>query len=82
MQAATGDPDEQARAEKLYREAAESSPRARARLGKWLAAKPGGTDAEHREAEQLLTRASTKARTAPWCHWWSSTCSTRRPGRT
>ncbi|WP_207887679.1 alginate biosynthesis TPR repeat lipoprotein AlgK [Pseudomonas sp. 30_B] len=57
MQTATGDPAEQARAEKLYREAAETSPRARARLGKWLAAKPGGTDAEHREAEQLLTRA-------------------------
>ncbi|MBO3274851.1 alginate biosynthesis TPR repeat lipoprotein AlgK [Pseudomonas schmalbachii] len=57
IQAANGDSAAQARAEKLYRAAAETSPRARARLGKWLAAKPGATDAEHREAEQLLSRA-------------------------
>ncbi|MCY1394505.1 Alginate biosynthesis protein AlgK [compost metagenome] len=57
IQAANGDAGAQARAEKLYRAAAESSPRARARLGKWLAVKPGATDAEHREAEQLLSRA-------------------------
>lgn len=57
MQAASGDSAAQAKAEKLYRDAAETSPRARARLGKWLAAKPGATDAEHREAEQLLNRA-------------------------
>ncbi len=41
MQAATGDPDEQARAEKLYREAAESSPRAAPVWASRLAAKPG-----------------------------------------
>ncbi|HHA3885067.1 TPA: alginate biosynthesis TPR repeat lipoprotein AlgK, partial [Pseudomonas aeruginosa] len=29
----------------------------RARLGKWLAAKPGASDAEHREAERLLSQA-------------------------
>lgn len=57
LQAANGDTTAQARAEKLYRDAAETSPRARARLGKWLAAKPGASEAEHREAEQLLTRA-------------------------
>lgn len=57
LQAANGDSAAQARAEKLYRDAAETSPRARARLGKWLAAKPGASNAEHREAEKLLTRA-------------------------
>ena len=57
MQVASGDSAQQAKAEKLYREAAQTSPRARARLGKWLAAKPGASDAEHREAERLLSQA-------------------------
>ncbi|PBD24855.1 type VI secretion system protein TssA, partial [Pseudomonas aeruginosa] len=57
QQVASGDSAQQAKAEKLYREAAQTSPRARARLGKWLAAKPGASDAEHREAERLLSQA-------------------------
>ncbi len=56
MQVASGDSAQQAKAEKLYREAAQTSPRARARLGKWLAAKPGASDAGHREAERLLSQ--------------------------
>ncbi|PXC05295.1 hypothetical protein C0043_25540, partial [Pseudomonas aeruginosa] len=53
MQVASGDSAQQAKAEKLYREAAQTSPRARARLGKWLA--PGLA------ASHLPMRARTAA---------------------
>ncbi len=44
-------------AEATYRAAADTSPRAQARLGRLLVAKPGATEAEHHEAETLLKKA-------------------------
>ncbi|KFE53919.1 alginate biosynthesis TPR repeat lipoprotein AlgK [Pseudomonas syringae] len=53
----SGDPQKIKEAEATYRAAAETSPRAQARLGRLLAAKPGATEAEHHEAEDLLKKA-------------------------
>ncbi len=50
----SGDPAQLAKAEATYRAAAPTSPRAAARLGKLLAAKPNSTEAERHEAEGLL----------------------------
>ncbi|MDF3935371.1 alginate biosynthesis protein AlgK, partial [Pseudomonas citronellolis] len=57
LQVRSGDPAALIRAEALYRQAAQSSAQGRVPLGKWLAAKPGASDAERYEAEQLLTQA-------------------------
>ncbi|PHN21133.1 alginate biosynthesis TPR repeat lipoprotein AlgK [Pseudomonas sp. ICMP 561] len=53
----SGDPQRIKEAEATYRAAAETSPRAQARLGRLLATKPGATEAEHHEAESLLKKA-------------------------
>ncbi|UVE16852.1 alginate biosynthesis TPR repeat lipoprotein AlgK [Pseudomonas sp. LS44] len=53
----SGDPAQLNKAEATYRQAAEQSPRAAARLGRLLASKPGASAAEHQEAETLLKRA-------------------------
>lgn len=53
----SGDPQRIKEAEATYRAAAETSPRAQARLGRLLASKPGATEAEHHEAEDLLKKA-------------------------
>ena len=45
------------KAEATYREAAKTSPRAQARLGRFLAAKPGASEAELHEAQALLQQA-------------------------
>ncbi|MEE1949304.1 alginate biosynthesis protein AlgK [Pseudomonas alcaligenes] len=47
----------QAQGEALYRQAAEVSPLARSKLGKWLAAKEQASVAEQQEAERLLLQA-------------------------
>lgn len=57
LQVASGDPAQLLQAEQTYRQALDSSPRAKARLGKLLAGKPGATAAEQREAERLLREA-------------------------
>nr|WP_276583780.1 alginate biosynthesis TPR repeat lipoprotein AlgK [Pseudomonas sp. RIT-PI-AD] len=57
LQVASGDPEQLREAERTYRQAADQSPRAKARLGRLLAAKPDATDAERREAAQLLEGA-------------------------
>lgn len=57
IQLQSGDPAQLAAAERTYRQAADQSLRAKARLGKLLAAKPGATRAEQLEAEQLLQTA-------------------------
>ena len=57
LQVASGDPAQLRQAEQTYRQALDSSPRAKARLGKLLAGKPGATPAEQREAERLLREA-------------------------
>ncbi|MBM7060040.1 alginate biosynthesis TPR repeat lipoprotein AlgK [Pseudomonas sp. UL073] len=54
----SGDPEALRKAEATYRQAAEESPRAAARLGRLLASKPNASDAERREAEALLKRAA------------------------
>ncbi|WP_437884141.1 alginate biosynthesis TPR repeat lipoprotein AlgK [Pseudomonas sp. LRF_L74] len=54
LQLASGTPEALAEAEKTYRLALDESPRAKARLGKLLAAKPTATSAERHEAEKLL----------------------------
>ncbi|MCB7172402.1 alginate biosynthesis protein AlgK, partial [Lactiplantibacillus plantarum] len=46
-----------AEAERIYRQALDGSPRAKARLGKLLVRKPGSTLAERREAAELLESA-------------------------
>ncbi|WP_052469229.1 SEL1-like repeat protein [Pseudomonas massiliensis] len=53
----SGDPAQLAKAEATYRAAAATSPRAAARLGKLLAAKPNSTEAERHEAEGLLKQS-------------------------
>jgi alginate biosynthesis protein AlgK len=53
----SGDPAQLAKAEAAYRAAAATSPRAAARLGKLLAAKPNSTEAERHEAEGLLKQS-------------------------
>ncbi|CAD5108484.1 alginate biosynthesis TPR repeat lipoprotein AlgK [Pseudomonas carbonaria] len=58
LQVESGDPEQMRRAEETYRQAADQSPRAAARLGRLLAGKPGASEAERREAESLLQRAN------------------------
>lgn len=58
IRAASLNPDEQAEAERIYRQAMDQSPRAQARLGKLLARKPGSTQAERQEAAELLEGAT------------------------
>ena len=57
IQVGTRDPAQIKQAEATYRAAADTSPRAQARLGRLLVAKPDSTEAEHREAEGLLKKA-------------------------
>ncbi|KFE50320.1 MULTISPECIES: alginate biosynthesis TPR repeat lipoprotein AlgK [Pseudomonas] len=57
IQVESRDPALLKQAEATYRAAAETSPRAQSRLGRLLAAKPYATEAEHKEAEQLLKKA-------------------------
>nr|P94202.2 RecName: Full=Alginate biosynthesis protein AlgK; Flags: Precursor [Azotobacter vinelandii]CAA67370.1 AlgK protein [Azotobacter vinelandii] len=57
MQLASGDPEQLRKAEQTYRMALDASPRAKARLGKLLAYKPTSSEAEKREAAQLLSDA-------------------------
>ena len=57
IQVGTRDPAQIKQAEATYRAAADTSPRAQARLGRLLVAKPGSTEAEHHEAEGLLKKA-------------------------
>lgn len=63
IQQQSSDPAQLAAAERTYRQAADQSPRARARLGKLLASKPGATRAEQLEAEQLLQSAMQSGET-------------------
>ncbi|ANY88173.1 MULTISPECIES: alginate biosynthesis TPR repeat lipoprotein AlgK [Pseudomonas] len=58
IQVATQDPAKLRAAEATYRTAAATSPRAQARLGRLLVAKPGTTQAEREEAETLLKLAA------------------------
>jgi len=58
IQVDSRDPAQMKQAEATYRTAASVSPRAQARLGRLLVAKPGATEAEHHEAETLLKKAS------------------------
>ncbi|WP_416422612.1 alginate biosynthesis TPR repeat lipoprotein AlgK [Pseudomonas sp. App30] len=57
IQVGTRDPEQLRQAEATYRAAADTSPRAQARLGRLLALKPHPTEAEQREAEGLLKKA-------------------------
>lgn len=57
IQVETRDPAKLKEAEATYRAAAEISPRAQARLGRLLAAKPDASAAERQEAETLLKKA-------------------------
>ncbi|WP_177433325.1 alginate biosynthesis TPR repeat lipoprotein AlgK [Pseudomonas sp. Sample_14] len=58
IQVDSRDPAQMKQAEATYRAAASVSPRAQARLGRLLVAKPGSTEAEHHEAETLLKKAA------------------------
>ena len=58
LQVDSRDPAQMKQAEATYRAAASVSPRAQARLGRLLVAKPGSTEAEQHEAEGLLKKAS------------------------
>ncbi|MDF0730673.1 alginate biosynthesis TPR repeat lipoprotein AlgK [Pseudomonas entomophila] len=58
IQVATRDPAKLQQAEATYRAAAATSPRAQARLGRLLVAKPNSTQAEREEAETLLKLAA------------------------
>jgi alginate biosynthesis protein AlgK len=57
IQVDSRDPVQVKKAEATYRAAVATSPRAQARLGRLLVAKPGATEAEHHEAEGLLKKA-------------------------
>lgn len=57
IQLASGDPEQMRQAEQTYRQAADQSPRAQARLGRLLASKPAASEAERREAAELLENA-------------------------
>jgi len=57
IQVDSRDPEQMRKAEATYRAAADISPRAQARLGRLLVAKPGSTEAEKHEAEGLLKKA-------------------------
>lgn len=65
IQVGSRDPAQIKQAEATYRAAADVSPRAQARLGRLLVAKPGATEAEHREAESLLKKPLPMARAIP-----------------
>ena len=58
IQVDSRDPAQIRQAEATYRAAVDVSPRAQARLGRLLVAKPGSTEAEQHEAEGLLKKAS------------------------
>jgi alginate biosynthesis protein AlgK len=58
IQVDSRDPAQMKQAEATYRAAASVSPRAQARLGRLLVAKPGSTEAEQHEAETLLKKAA------------------------
>ncbi|MGE8067427.1 alginate biosynthesis TPR repeat lipoprotein AlgK [Pseudomonas sp. NPDC089569] len=58
IQVDSRDPAQMKQAEATYRAAASVSPRAQARLGRLLVAKPGSTEAEQHEAEGLLKKAA------------------------
>ncbi|MBK5006712.1 sel1 repeat family protein [Pseudomonas sp. S32] len=58
IKVATGNPAQLEQAEATYRAAAATSPRAQARLGRLLVAKPGSTQAEREEAQTLLKLAA------------------------
>ena len=58
IQVDSHDPAQIKQAEATYRAAADVSPRAQARLGRLLVAKPGSTEAEQHEAEGLLKKAA------------------------
>ncbi|QXN51182.1 alginate biosynthesis TPR repeat lipoprotein AlgK [Pseudomonas fluorescens] len=58
IQVDSRDPAQMQKAEATYRAAASVSPRAQARLGRLLVAKPGASEAERHEAESLLKKAS------------------------
>ena len=58
IQVDSRDPAQMKQAEATYRAAASVSPRAQARLGRLLVAKPGSTEAEQHEAEGLLKKAT------------------------
>lgn len=57
LQLAGGSEQDLAKAERTYRLALDESPRAKSRLGKLLARKPGSSAAERQEAAQLLNDA-------------------------
>lgn len=57
IQVETRDPEQLKLAEATYRAAADTSPRAQARLGRLLVARPDASEAEHQEAEGLLKKA-------------------------
>ncbi len=57
IQVETGDPAKLRQAEATYRAAARTSPRAQARLGRLLVAKPDSSEAERHEAQGLLKQA-------------------------
>lgn len=57
LQVNSGDPGQLAQAESLYRQAALSSVRAQSRLGRLLASQGGASEAQLKEAEQLLRGA-------------------------
>lgn len=65
IQVGTRDPAQIKQAEATYRAAADISPRAQARLGRLLVAKPGATEAEHHEAEGLLKKPLPMAKATP-----------------
>ncbi|WP_228533367.1 alginate biosynthesis TPR repeat lipoprotein AlgK [Pseudomonas sp. UFMG81] len=58
IQVATREPAKLKQAEATYRAAAATSPRAQARLGRLLVAKPDSSQAEREEAERLLKQAA------------------------
>lgn len=60
IKVATRDPAKLKEAEATYRAAAATSPRAQARLGRLLVAKPDSTQAEREEAETLLKLAAQR----------------------
>ncbi|MGV8916197.1 MAG: alginate biosynthesis TPR repeat lipoprotein AlgK [Pseudomonas sp.] len=57
IQVETRDPQQLKQAEATYRAAADTSPRAQARLGRLLVTRPDASEAEHQEAEGLLKKA-------------------------
>lgn len=64
LQLAGGSAQDLEKAERTYRLALDESPRAKSRLGKLLARKPGSSAAERQEAAQLLNDAFTAGETS------------------